>query len=181
MKLGDGRRAEAEAKAAAGAKAVRRAAAGGGRRARGGRRGGGQPRDPEAGFRSLGRWGIKNVVATRADRGWPPLCHRRRTEASYRHRRQVRNDRRRLESAFPSVQPYRPGASSRNHAGRKPAARPRHRADSNDDQELRGGENPVHQIQHEHPGSAADRPRPGPRRHVVHRVQAERRSRRIRR
>jgi mannonate dehydratase len=33
--------------------------------ARGGRRGGvGQPRDPEAGFRSLGRWGIKNVVAT---------------------------------------------------------------------------------------------------------------------
>jgi mannonate dehydratase len=32
---------------------------------RGGRRGGGgQPRDPEAGFRSLGRWGIKNVVAT---------------------------------------------------------------------------------------------------------------------
>ena len=32
--------------------------------ARGGRRGGGQPRDPEQGFRSLGRWGIKNVVAT---------------------------------------------------------------------------------------------------------------------
>ena len=31
--------------------------------ARGGRRGGGQPRDMEAGFRSLGRWGIKNVVA----------------------------------------------------------------------------------------------------------------------
>jgi mannonate dehydratase len=33
--------------------------------ARGGRRGAaGQPRDPEAAFRSLGRWGIKNVVAT---------------------------------------------------------------------------------------------------------------------
>ncbi len=33
--------------------------------ARGGRRGaGGQPRDPEAAFRSLGRWGIRNVVAT---------------------------------------------------------------------------------------------------------------------
>src|SRR6185369_10257808 len=33
--------------------------------ARGGRRGGGgQPRDPEQGFRSLGRWGIKNVVAS---------------------------------------------------------------------------------------------------------------------
>jgi mannonate dehydratase len=33
--------------------------------ARVGRRaGGGQPRDPEQGFRSLGRWGIKNVVAT---------------------------------------------------------------------------------------------------------------------
>src|SRR4051794_21613219 len=32
--------------------------------ARGGRRGGGEPRDPEQGFRSLGRWGIKNVVAT---------------------------------------------------------------------------------------------------------------------
>jgi mannonate dehydratase len=32
---------------------------------RGGRRvGGGQPRDPEQGFRSLGRWGIKNVVAS---------------------------------------------------------------------------------------------------------------------
>ena len=31
----------------------------------GGRRGAaGQPRDPEAAFRSLGRWGIKNVVAT---------------------------------------------------------------------------------------------------------------------
>jgi mannonate dehydratase len=32
--------------------------------ARGGRRGGGQPRDPEQGFRSMGRFGIKNVVAT---------------------------------------------------------------------------------------------------------------------
>jgi mannonate dehydratase len=33
--------------------------------ARGGRRGGGgQPRDMDQGFRSLGRWGIKNVVAT---------------------------------------------------------------------------------------------------------------------
>src|ERR1700674_484503 len=32
--------------------------------ARGGRRGGGQPRDLDQGFRSLGRWGIKNVVAT---------------------------------------------------------------------------------------------------------------------
>src|SRR5262245_36385726 len=31
--------------------------------ARGGRRGGGQPRDMEANFRALGRWGIKNVVA----------------------------------------------------------------------------------------------------------------------
>ncbi len=31
---------------------------------RGGRRGGGQPRDPEQGFKSLGRFGIKNVVAT---------------------------------------------------------------------------------------------------------------------
>ena len=31
---------------------------------RGGRRGGGPPRDPEQGFKSLGRWGIKNVVAT---------------------------------------------------------------------------------------------------------------------
>jgi mannonate dehydratase len=32
---------------------------------RGGRRGGGvQPRDLDAGFRSLGRWGIRNVVAT---------------------------------------------------------------------------------------------------------------------
>ena len=28
------------------------------------RRGGGAPRDPEQGFKSLGRWGIKNVVAT---------------------------------------------------------------------------------------------------------------------
>src|SRR6185312_13101716 len=36
-----------------------------GESARGGRRGGGgQPRDPEQGFRALGRWGIKNVVAT---------------------------------------------------------------------------------------------------------------------
>jgi mannonate dehydratase len=32
--------------------------------ARGGRRGGGQPRDLEQGFKSLGRFGIKNVVAT---------------------------------------------------------------------------------------------------------------------
>ena len=31
---------------------------------RGGRRGSGQPRDPEQGFKSLGRFGIKNVVAT---------------------------------------------------------------------------------------------------------------------
>src|SRR4051812_2336090 len=31
--------------------------------ARGGRRGGGQPRDQEQGFKSLGRFGIKNVVA----------------------------------------------------------------------------------------------------------------------
>ena len=31
---------------------------------RGGRRGGGQPRDLDQGFRSLGRFGIKNVVAT---------------------------------------------------------------------------------------------------------------------
>lgn len=31
---------------------------------RGPRRAGGPPRDPEFGFRSLGRWGIKNVVAT---------------------------------------------------------------------------------------------------------------------
>ncbi len=31
---------------------------------RGGRRGLGQPRDPEQGFKSLGRFGIKNVVAT---------------------------------------------------------------------------------------------------------------------
>ncbi len=31
---------------------------------RGPRRGTGQPRDPEQGFKSLGRWGIKNVVAT---------------------------------------------------------------------------------------------------------------------
>lgn len=30
----------------------------------GARRGAGQPRDPEQGFKSLGRWGIKNVVAT---------------------------------------------------------------------------------------------------------------------
>jgi mannonate dehydratase len=47
----------------AGAEGAQPAAEGGG--ARGGRRGGGgQPRDPEAGFRSLGRWGIKNVVAS---------------------------------------------------------------------------------------------------------------------
>jgi mannonate dehydratase len=32
--------------------------------ARVGRRPGGPPRDPEQGFKSLGRWGIKNVVAT---------------------------------------------------------------------------------------------------------------------
>ena len=32
--------------------------------ARSGRRTGGPPRDPEQGFKSLGRWGIKNVVAT---------------------------------------------------------------------------------------------------------------------
>jgi mannonate dehydratase len=31
---------------------------------RGPRRGGGQPMDPEQGYKSLGRWGIKNVVAT---------------------------------------------------------------------------------------------------------------------
>jgi mannonate dehydratase len=31
---------------------------------RGGRRAGAGPRDPEQGFKSLGRWGIKNVVAT---------------------------------------------------------------------------------------------------------------------
>lgn len=42
---------------AAGAPAAGAAAAGRGR-------GGGAPRDPEYGFRSLGRWGIKNVVAS---------------------------------------------------------------------------------------------------------------------
>jgi mannonate dehydratase len=40
------------------------AEAGAGETGRAGRRGGGRPRDIEQGFKSLGRWGIKNVVAT---------------------------------------------------------------------------------------------------------------------
>jgi mannonate dehydratase len=52
---GEGRRGEVAAAPAAPSPKEREA---------GGRAGGGQPRDPEQGFRSLGRWGIKNVVAS---------------------------------------------------------------------------------------------------------------------
>jgi mannonate dehydratase len=52
------------------------AAAGGGRGAGRGAGGGGAPRDPEASFRSLGRWGIKNVVAS------PPIADRERIYAT---------------------------------------------------------------------------------------------------
>jgi len=51
---GEGRRGAAAVEGAAPAEGA----------GRGGRRGGGQPRDPEQAFRSLGRFGIKNVVAT---------------------------------------------------------------------------------------------------------------------
>jgi len=66
MKMGavmGGGAGEGGGRSEGGGRAEGGAPAEGGGAARGGRRGGGQPRDMEAGFRALGRWGIKNVVA----------------------------------------------------------------------------------------------------------------------
>ena len=48
----------------------------------------------------------------------------------------------------------------------KPGARPRHRAAADADPQLRAGRHSVHQVQHEHPGRAAHRPRARPRRRL---------------
>ena len=111
-----------------------------GRCARGGR----APRDPEQGFKSLGRWGVRNVVARAqiADgRLYATVDELKRlTDTAAKYDLTV-------DVLDPPFLPSSHIDRERNpaiHAGRESAARPRYRADPDHDQELRRGQNPLH-------------------------------------
>ena len=92
----------------------------------------------DASLKALARYGVRNVVVN------APIAEQGRLFATVdelKAQREIaraqRRHHRRDDGAEPRLDPHRPREEPRDHAGREPAARPRHRVGADDDQELR--------------------------------------------